>query len=137
VRAFLDTNIIVYAHDGDEVAKQAQALELLERIGRTATAIISTQVLKEFYWVVTSKLRRPVPEDLAHEALLSLASLEVVQVSTGVILDAVRTSRVRALSWWDALIVEAALAGGASILYSEDLQDGRTFGDLKVVNPFS
>lgn len=89
-----------------------------------------------FYAVVTRKLRTPVPEDVAQEAVETLLVLPIVQLTPSLVLDGIRRSRVDRLAYWNALIIEAALAGGASVLYSEVLQDGREFGDLRVVNPF-
>lgn len=135
-RAFLDTNVLVYAFDDSSVAKQTLARELIASLARDDRALVSTQVLQEFYAVVTRKLQTPIPEDVAQEAVETLLVLPIVQVTPSLVLDGIRRSRVDQLAIWDALIVEAALAGGASVLYSEDLQDGREFGDLRVVNPF-
>jgi predicted nucleic acid-binding protein len=135
-RAFLDTNVLVYAYDSSSPSKQARARELIEVLVNDEQALLSTQVLQEFYVVVTRKLRVPVPEDVAQEAVNTLLSLPIILVTSALIVDSIRRSRVDRLALWDALIVEAALAGGASALYSEDLQDGRRFGDLMVVNPF-
>ncbi|MHB8870601.1 MAG: PIN domain-containing protein [Thermoleophilia bacterium] len=99
-------------------------------------ALVSTQVLQGFYAVVTRKLQTHVPEDVAQEAAETLLVLPIVQVTHSLVLDGIRRSRVDGLAFWDTLIIEAGLAGGASVLYSEDLQDDREFGDLRVVNPF-
>ena len=135
-RAFLDTNVLVYAYDDSSSAKQQRARELVETLANDERALLSTQVLQEFYVVVTRRLQVPVLEDVAQEAVETLLALPIVQVTPALIVDGVRRSRVDQLALWDALIVEAALAGGASVLYSEDLQDGRRFGDLQIVNPF-
>jgi predicted nucleic acid-binding protein len=135
-RAFLDTNVLVHAYDSSSPSKQARARELIEALVNGEQALLSTQVLQEFYVVVTRKLRVSVPEDVAQEAVESLLILPIVQVTPALVVDGIRRSRVDRLALWDALIVEAALAGGASVLYSEDLQDGRRFGDLLVLNPF-
>jgi predicted nucleic acid-binding protein len=135
-RAFLDTNVLVYAYDSSSPGKQAWARELIEALVNDEQALLSTQVLQEFYVVVTRKLRVSVPEDVAQEAVKTLLALPIIQVTPALIVDSIRRSRVDQLALWDALIVEAALAGGASVLYSEDLQDGRRFTDLMVVNPF-
>jgi predicted nucleic acid-binding protein len=135
-RAFLDTNVLVYAYDDSSSAKQQRARELVETLANDERALLSTQVLQEFYVVVTRRLQVPVLEDVAQEAVETLLALPIVQVTPALIVDGIRRSRVDQLALWDALIVEAALAGGASVLYSEDLQDGRRFGDLQIVNPF-
>ena len=136
-KVFLDTNVIVYAFDDRDRRKQARAWELLREAGRSGRSIISTQVLQEFYVIVTRKLSRPLPEDEAERALGLLAKLPVVQVDTPMILSAVRTSRQEQLSFWDALIVRAAIEAGCSELLTEDLQDGRQFGSLVLRSPFN
>lgn len=136
VRVFLDTNVLVYAYDDSSTAKQLLARELIEQLAHEERTFLSTQVLQEFYAVVTRKLRVPVPEDVAQEAVESLLVLPIVQVTPALVLDGIRRSRADRLALWDSLIVEAALAGGASVLYSEDLQNGRRFGDLQIVDPF-
>jgi predicted nucleic acid-binding protein len=135
-RAFLDTNVLVYAYDDSSSAKQQRARELVETLANDERALLSTQVLQEFYVVVTRRLQVPVLEDVAQEAVETLLALPIVQVTPALIVDGIRRSRVDQLALWDALIVEAALAGGASVLYSEDLEDGRRFGDLQILNPF-
>ena len=92
---------------------------------------------EEFYVIVTRKLARPLPEDEAERALGLLAKLPVVQVDTPMILSAVRMSRQEQLSFWDALIVRAAIEAGCSELLTEDLQDGRQFGSLVLRSPFN
>ena len=136
-RAFFDTNVLVYAFDTRERAKQARAWELLQQAGRGGWGVISTQVLQEFYVIVTRKLERPLPEERAEHVLHLLAELPIVQVDTPMILSAARLSREEKLSFWDALIIRTATDGGCAELLSEDLQDGRTFGPLAVRNPFS
>jgi predicted nucleic acid-binding protein len=135
-RVFLDTNLIVYAFDDRNRSKQARAWRLLEEAGQDGRAVISTQVLQEFYVIVTRKLVRPLPEDEAEHALRLLARLPVVQVDTPMVLSAARMSRQERLSFWDALIVKAAIEGGCSELLSEDFQDGRKFGALSIRSPF-
>jgi predicted nucleic acid-binding protein len=133
-RAFLDTNVFVYLFDRDAPAKQQRAREIVSDVG--AEAVLSTQVLQEFYVSVTRKLARPLTPADAEGAVRDLALLEVVVVDVPIVKRAVTLSRADALSFWDALIVEAARAHGCTRLLSEDLQDGRAFGDLHVENPF-
>jgi predicted nucleic acid-binding protein len=135
-RVFLDTNVLVYAYDDYLPQKQRRAREVIEQLAAAARAIVSTQVLQEFYWVVTRRLTKPVPEEVAEQAVKSLLTLPVLQVTPALVLDAIRRSRSEQLALWDALIIEAALAGGASSLYSEDMQSGRRVGDLTIENPF-
>jgi len=134
-KAFLDTNVLVYLFDHDSAVKQRRARAVLEAEG--SSAAVSTQVLQEFYVTVTRKLGHPMPERDAEAAVHELAALEVVPVDGLLVLSGIARSRKDRLSLWDALIIEAALQGGCGRLLTEDLQDGRRFGALRVENPFS
>ncbi|MBI4861348.1 MAG: PIN domain-containing protein [Candidatus Riflebacteria bacterium] len=136
-RVFLDTNVLVYAFDEAEPAKKARAIEILGTWEKGATPAISTQVLQEFYVSVVRKLKVPLSEEDAEAAVLRLCRLPVVQVDPAVVLGAIRTSRRLRLSFWDALVVQAALEAGCKRLLTEDLQDGLLIdGVLLVENPF-
>jgi predicted nucleic acid-binding protein len=135
MKFFFDTNILVYLFDRGAPAKQRRARELLESHTRAGETLLSTQVLQEFYVAVTHKLATPLELGVAHEAVRELAVLPVVRVDIPLILSAIPLSQQRQISFWDALIVRAALEGGASILYSEDLQHGQPFDTLTIQNP--
>ncbi len=136
MRTFFDTNVLVYLFDADAPEKQARARELLEREVTEGHAVLSTQVLQEFYVAVTRKLATPLDSHTAVQALQYLAQLPVSQVDRDLILNAAQRAQRERLSFWDSLIVETALNAGACRLYSEDLQDGRVLDGLVVVNPF-
>jgi predicted nucleic acid-binding protein len=134
---FADTNILVYAHGvGDEDPRARRARRRLAELWRSGTGVASSQVLQEFYAVVTRKLTPPLPRKQARGLVGAYA--EWCRVTTGpdVIVSASLLEEQHALAFWDALIVEAALRSAAGILLTEDLQDGRSFGDLVVENPF-
>jgi len=137
-RIFLDTNLLVYLYDDDSPLKQRRAMELLDRFEQQPTAdvaVISTQVLQELYNILTRKLRdSPVQ---AKKKLLKWAKVEIVGVSRVIVLAAADLHASDAISFWDALIVAAAQAGGCDELWTEDLQEGRSFGALVVRNPFA
>jgi predicted nucleic acid-binding protein len=135
-RVFLDTNILVYLFDTDDPAKQRRAQDLLSNRELRPRLILSTQVLQEFYVSVTRKLAAPLDPEAAFQAVQSLTALPVVQIDPALILLAIQRSGKVKVSFWDALIVEAALAADATFLYSEDFQDGLAFGKLRIVNPF-
>lgn len=135
MKVFFDTNILVYLFDTGAPAKQRQARSLLDRHTRAGETLISTQVLQEFYVAVTRKLATALEPELAYEAVKELAVMPTVRVDTPLILSAIQLSRERQLSFWDALIIRSALEGGASRLYSEDLQHGQMFETLTVENP--
>ena len=134
-RTFLDTNVVVYAFDRSDPEKRRRALEILgSAAGR---CVLSTQVLQEFYAVVTRKLEKPLPEDAAEKAVRSLSSLHVAVLDSSSVLSAIETSREAGISIWDALIVQAASESGCTNLLSEDLQGGMDFGGVVVENPFA
>jgi predicted nucleic acid-binding protein len=133
---FLDTNVLVYLFDSDAPAKQSRAREILSSRALRGHLILSTQVLQEFYVSVTRKLAVPLEPETAAQAVRGLATLSVVQIDPPLILAAIARSETARLSFWDALIVEAARAGGAAQLYSEDLQDGLVIDNIRIINPF-
>lgn len=135
--SFLDTNVLVYLFDDSAPKKKAKAQEILKSADSEGSALLSTQVLQEFYVSVTKKLAVPLPAEVAERAVIDLAALPLVQVDLPMILAAVRLNQDMNLSFWDALIVAAALAGGAERLFSEDLQDGQEIDGLRIENPFS
>jgi predicted nucleic acid-binding protein len=133
---FLDTNVLVYLFDDDAPKKQERAWEVFD-LAASGDAITSTQVLQEFYVTVTRKLATPVPAEEAERVVRQLARLPIVDVDSSIILSAIGSSRRHQLSLWDALIVQAALAGGCNRLLTEDLQPGSRFESLTVENPFA
>lgn len=135
-RTFFDTNVLVYLFDTDAPEKQARAREALGRALEQEAVVVSTQVLQEFFVTVTRKLARPLPAGAAEAALRRLMELAVVQVSPDMILAAAVSGRRDRISFWDALILTAAAAAGCGEVLSEDLQHGRSFGRVRVVNPF-
>jgi len=135
--AFIDTNIIVYLFDSRSAHKQSAAAELLQRLADDETSVvISTQVLQEAYAALTRKLRMDPGEALAALQMMEAAAFQVHPVDTALVWRGAQRSVDNGLSFWDALIVEAAIEAGCATLYSEDLQSGRRIDDLVVVNPF-
>jgi len=134
-RVFLDTNVLVYAYDASEPVQRARARTLLADL---EDAVVSTQVLAEFYVALTrvGGVKPPVAPADAEAAVTSLSELTVVVVDVSMVLAGVRRARQSRLSLWDALIVEASLAANCDRLLTEDLQHGQRFGDLAVENPF-
>lgn len=122
--------------DSGSPDKKKKAGALLEREAREGRAILSTQVLQEFYVSVTRKIAVPLAHKQAYEALRHLSALPVVTVDVSLILEAAQLTQNRSISFWDALVVRSALRGGAVRIYSEDLQDGETFNGLRIENPF-
>lgn len=138
VRAFVDSNVFVYAFDADEPQKRKQAATLLADLRNDGRVVVSTQVLLEFHWVTTRKLSKPLSREVARRETARIAELTVVPADSALVLDAVARSTSSGITIWDAMIVEAALKSGCATLYSEDLQHGWEIdGRLRVVNPFA
>lgn len=136
MKAFFDTNVLVYLFDTGSPAKQRLARELIEAHTRLGETLLSTQILQEFYVVATRKLSVPMPEEHAFEVVREFAVMPTVRVDIPLILAAIQLSQTRKLSFWDALIIRAAIEGGAGVLYSEDLSHGESFETVTVNNPF-
>ena len=134
---FLDTNVLVYLFDSDAPVKQARAREIIETEALGGRALISTQVLQEFYVCITRKLAEPLDPEIAHRAVEDFSVFPIVQVDVRMILSAIQRNRKDKISFWDALIVQAAIHGGAKTIYTEDLQHGRELDGLKIENPFA
>lgn len=135
-RAFIDTNVLLYAHDASETVKQPIARSLLETLWQDRSGTLSTQVLQEFYVVATRKLEQPLARDEAREIVELYSAWPVVVTDPTLILAATRIEEEHQLSFWDALIVEGARMAGAERLLTEDLQDGRVIEGVRVENPF-
>ncbi len=133
---FVDTNVLLYAHDRDAGDRHDQAVRIVDQLWEHGTGALSTQVLQEFYVNATRKLARTIGRAEARDIVADYATWRVHQVSVRDVVDASSLEEQHTLSFWDALIVVAARRTGASILLSEDLQTGRGFGALTVANPF-
>jgi predicted nucleic acid-binding protein len=132
---FADTNVWLYAIDRDEPEKQATARAVLWE--RTDSRLVtSSQVMSEFYVNATRKLARPVSPEMARRMIDRMARIEVVAIDAVRVRAAIDGALSWGLSYWDALIIVAAQAGGCTRLLSEDLADGATYGTVFVENPF-
>lgn len=133
--AFFDTNILLYADDGDAGTKMGIARDLLRRAMTERTGVVSTQVLQEFY--VNARKKLQLDGAAARARIEVYQSFDVVTVTPALLLAAVDLNRLDSVSFWDALVIRAAEHAGCDTLYSEDLQAGRRFGPVRVVNPFA
>ena len=134
-RAFVDTNILVYAHDTGAGLKHERASALLETLWRERKGVLSTQVLQEFYVNVRRKAKNPVSAQEARQLMEDYLCWDVIVNDGGAILEALTLEDRYQLSFWDALIVHAAQRSGVDTLYSEDLNPGQSYGSVTVVNP--
>lgn len=133
---FVDTNVLVYAHDSSTPEKQAVAQRVLKRLWTDGTGTLSTQVLQELYVVATSRQKLAISPQEARDLVGAYAAWPTVLVEPALILTASRLAEEHQLPFWDALIVEAARVAGAEKLLTEDLQHGRVFDDVQIENPF-
>jgi predicted nucleic acid-binding protein len=135
-RTFVDTNVLVYAVDDRDPAKQAAAHRLIAGFTREGT-VLSTQVLLEYYATVTRKLPTPASEELAAAEVAKLAQLTVIPATQALVVAGIVASQRWQFSIWDGLIVAAAQAAGCRRLLSEDLTDGQQLDAVRVENPFA
>lgn len=135
---FLDTNIFVYAIDSsaEQEEKRNVARKLVKTHIREMSGVISIQVIQEFFQVSTTKIRTPISVEDALEFMGYMASLQIVTPDFDMVVAAVRIHREHFISFWDALILQAAKTAECFQVLSEDLQDGFRLGDLAVKNPF-
>ena len=136
-RFFLDTNIFVYSFDRTAAAKNRRATQLIREAVSTRKGIVSYQVVQEFFNLALRRFAEPMSVPEAEQYLGAVfRPLLAVQSSPALVSEALRVTDHHRLSWCDSLIVAAAIEGGCGVLYSEDLQHGQRFGQLKVENPF-
>ena len=136
-RFFLDTNIFVYSFDRGAPAKARRAMQLIRQAAGTGKGTISYQVVQEFFNVATRRFQHPMTVAEAEQYLgMVFRPLLGVHSSQALYGQALRLQDKRRLSWYDALIVAAAIEAQCNVLYSEDLQHLQKFGDLQIVNPF-
>jgi predicted nucleic acid-binding protein len=129
-------NVLVYSVDADEPTKRSRAVSILAAAS-ASDLVVSSQVLGEFYAVVTRRLARPLGAEGARELVEQLTRLEVVSVDAALVAAAIGGSIEWQLSYWDALIIRAAQASGCDRIWSEDLAHGRAYGDVIVEDPFT
>ena len=135
-KSFVDTNILVYAHDRGSGEKHVAARDLVEELWRNRNGVVSTQVLQEFYVNVRRKAFRPIGSGEARQLLQDYLAWEVVLNDGTSILEAIELEHRYKISFWDALIVRAAVSSQTSVLYSEDLSHEQSYSDVTVINPF-
>jgi predicted nucleic acid-binding protein len=136
VPAFVDTNVLVYAEDRDAGEKHAVARDLVADLWRSGDGVLSVQVLQELFVTVTRKLPRPLRPPAALAIVEQYLTWRVVENTGDLLLAAIRAASALKVSFWDALILEAARAAQCDRLWTEDLHHGQRIGDLIVVNPF-
>jgi predicted nucleic acid-binding protein len=131
---FVDTNVLVYAHDSSADAKHRQAADLVAGLIDAQSGVLSTQVLAEFYWTATRKGRLASEE--AEKIVRDYGTWTIYRLGHEDLLKAAQLQRRHKISWWDALIVGSAIESGCTVLWTEDLTAGQRFGSVTVRNPF-
>jgi predicted nucleic acid-binding protein len=132
---FVDSNILIYAHDADAGPKRERAIHKLTQLWESGAGRLSVQVLQEFYVNVTRKLATPVARSTAREVIRSYGAWVREPTTPDTVLRAIEIAELAQIMFWDALIVASAQEARATQLYSEDLNDGQTIAGVRVVNP--
>ena len=135
--SFVDTNILVYAEDRHEKDKHPIARDLVVELWQSRQGVVSVQVLQEFFVTVTRKLKHPLSTVKASEIVQEYLTWRTVDNTGALLTTAIELQQKSDLSFWDAMIVQAAISSGCDELYSEDLNHGQRFGTLQIRNPFA
>lgn len=136
VLAFIDTNILVYAHDRSAGEKHQVARDLLREMWETGNGCLSVQVLQEFYVTVTRKVARPLSIEDTAEIIRDLSFWRVYAPSTEDVLGAIDIQRHYQVSFWDAMMIHSAKCLSCKVIWSEDLSDGQVYENVQPKNPF-
>jgi len=135
-KVFLDTNILVYAHDVSAKHKHEVARNIMSELWRQRRGVLSTQVLQEFFYVATSKIRQLLNAQNAKEVIKFLLKWDIVVNNGSTILDAIDIHQEHKFSFWDSMIIASAVKGGTAELLSEDFSDGQIINGVAIRNPF-
>jgi predicted nucleic acid-binding protein len=135
-RRFVDTNILVYAHDDSAGGKRDKARALVEQLWESRDGCLSVQVLQEFFVTVTRKIARPLTAEAAREIIADLSRWYVHAPAADDVLAAISIHQETGISFWDAMIVRSTAEIGCTLLYSEDLNAGQEYSGVRVENPF-
>ena len=136
-RQFVDTNVLVYAHDVSAGAKRERAHDLLASLWASGEGCLSVQVLQEFYVTVTRKVARPWGPEAAAQAVADLGRWKTHAPQPQDVLEAIQLHGRTRISFWDAMILHSAAALDCRVLWSEDLKPGRSAAGVVVENPFA
>jgi predicted nucleic acid-binding protein len=133
---FVDTNVLIYAHDRSAGRKHSRAQELIRELWQTGEGCLSIQVLQEFYVNITQKVAQPIAPVLAAQLITDLSVWQVHRPAVEDVLDAIRLQERHQLSFWDAMIIASALQLGCQTIWSEDLNPGQVLDQVTIENPF-
>ena len=135
-KTFIDTNIIIYADDVTAGKKHNTAGNILADLWNSGFGVISTQVLQEFFVNVVQKIPKPIEKQQAREIVRDFLKWHVVVNTGDSIVEAIDICLKFGYSFWDSMIIEAAIKGGAAVIISEDFQDGQIVSGVTIRNPF-
>jgi predicted nucleic acid-binding protein len=133
---FVDTNVLVCAHDQTGGEKQTQAKTLIQELWTSGIGCLSVQVLQEFYVTVTQKVRQPLLAGIAANVVEDLSFWRVYAPNAKDVLSAIDLQQRYGLSFWEAMIIHSAGQLQCQVIWSEDLNSGQNYGGVRVVNPF-
>ena len=136
VRQFVDSNVLIYAHDEDAGVKRRVAAAKLTELWESGQGCLSTQVLQEFFVNVTRKIKAPLAHSVAREIVHTYAVWVNVPITASTILRATEIGEVWQSSFWDSMIVASAEENRAVNLLTEDLNDGQIIAGIEILNPF-
>ena len=134
-RSFFDTNILLYSDDAFDPRKNEIATDLIARYRTNREAVLSIQVLQEYFVNAVGKLKVDVV--LARRRVELFSRFDLVLPNVALLMEAIDLQRLNSISFWDAMIVQAAHVAGCATLFSEDLNAGQTIAGVKIVNPFA
>ena len=136
-KCFVDTIILVYAHDRAAGDKHHRARVLIEKLWNSGGGVLSTQVLQELCVNVRRKSSHPLSVEETRRLIQDYSSWKIVTNTAESVIEALDIESRYNISFWDALIVQAAGSSGATVVYSEDLAHGQSYGSVRVVNPLN
>jgi predicted nucleic acid-binding protein len=136
VKSFVDSNVLLYAHDREAGEKGAAAKELLRRLWKEQQGVLSTQVLQEFCVNVRKKFRQPMSSTQLRDAVLVYGNWPLVVNTASSVLRGLEIEQRYQLSFWDSMILQAAEISGCEVLYSEDFSHGQQYAGVRAINPF-
>jgi len=135
-KVFVDTNILVYAHDISAGAKHERARDLVASLWQDETGCLSLQVMQEFYVSITQKVAHPIDPSNAQKIIRDLSYWRVHEPKVDDVLAAIELQQRYRLSFWDAMILQNAVQLECNLIWSEDLNPGQVYAGVALVNPF-
>lgn len=132
---FVDTNILIYAHDRDAGVRWQRASQVMGELWEARSGRVSVQVLQEFFAVATGKLKSTIGVATAREVIRNYSPWVTAPTGVDTVLRATEIAEIAQISFWDGMIVAAAERSGARKLYTEDLSDGQVIAGIRVINP--